>query len=78
MAEIQKRPVGRPKGSTTKKANLSKGGGVYLTNLEKQIDDLEKQIAVAEKVKTEEKDKKKAEDSAFEIIKNMLLKIARV
>ena len=37
MAEIQKRPVGRPKGSTTKKANLS-NGGVYLTCLEKQIE----------------------------------------
>ena len=37
MAEIQKRPVGRPKGSTTKKVNLSKGG-VYLTSLEKQIE----------------------------------------
>lgn len=37
MAEIQKRQVGRPKGSTTKKANLSKGG-VYLTSFEKQIE----------------------------------------
>ena len=37
MEEIQKRPVGRPKGSTTKKVNLSKGG-VYLTSLEKQIE----------------------------------------
>ena len=37
MAEIQKRPVGRPKGSTTKKTNLSKGG-VYLTTFEKQIE----------------------------------------
>ena len=38
MAEIQKRPVGRPKGSTTKKVNLSNKNGVYLTNLEKQIE----------------------------------------
>lgn len=38
MGEIQKRPVGRPKGSTTKKTNLSKGGGVYITNFEKQIE----------------------------------------
>ena len=37
MGEIQKRPVGRPKGSTTKKANLSKGG-IYLTTFEKQIE----------------------------------------
>jgi len=37
MAEIQKRPVGRPKGSTTKKTNLSKGG-LYLTYFEKQIE----------------------------------------
>lgn len=36
MAEIQKRPVGRPKGSTTKKANLS--NGVYTMNFEKQIE----------------------------------------
>ena len=38
MVEIQKRPVGRPKGSTTKKVNLTKSGGVYLTSLEKQIE----------------------------------------
>lgn len=38
MVEIQKRPVGRPKGSTTKRTNLSKGGGVYLMNFDKQIE----------------------------------------
>lgn len=37
MAEITKRPVGRPKGSTTKKPNIS-NKGVYLTCLEKQIE----------------------------------------
>lgn len=36
MGEIQKRPVGRPKGSTTKKANLS--NGVYTMNFDKQIE----------------------------------------
>lgn len=38
MGEIQKRPVGRPKGSTTKKTNLSKGGGVSIMQFDKQIE----------------------------------------
>lgn len=37
MAEIQKRPVGRPKGSTSKKTLLSKNS-VYTMNFEKQIE----------------------------------------
>lgn len=38
MVEITKRPVGRPKGSTTKKINLSKGSGVFTMNFEKMIE----------------------------------------